>query len=1507
MCHTIRYFFVLLARKHRKERQNTYKEIPIKTLKYISRIIIGILGTAYLTLFLLNSLPAFRSWSANVVSDMLEKKTGGRVEIESVRLSALGRLILDNVRIYDMRDSLLLQSSRIAAKVDLLPLVRKRIRIGGAQIIGARARIYKEGKEPFNFQFLLDAFSSKDTTSSPIDLGISALVIRRGEIRYDLYDKPRKGDGLDINHLLLTDISLTARCLLQMPDTLSVHLKNLSFRERSGLNLTHLSLQLHAGKRSARIDDLLMQMPESSVSIPQLSASYNGLEQAFTEPWLTRCTARCSMVCSATPRVMRSIAPRLATFSDVLNLETEMVIKDGNLWIDELDIHDNASNLRMQASLSVRDFLHAPFYSANIHSLHTAPSLQYFLTGNMEGTPREISPLLTRLGATESTGTVTYHNNDVTADLLTKTEQGSLTLNAQVQDMKELSAEVKATDIHLGNLLDMKGKERATVLSFESSISGKLPGKEQKTHLTMNGLLNSLLFRGYEHRNVRLDGYLDNNNYGGTLALEGLAGQILLQLHTAQTDGPRSLQCQARIENLAPHVLNLTERFSGERFSGRLDADFPDINPSTLQGSILLSDLRIDSDEGDSLIIGDIAMNSVLSADGHHLALHSSFLNARADGRFNWNSLKQSFVQPMRYSLPSLFASGTTHRQDGNEFWFSVEMQDTLIAGRLLGTELRVAQKSTFEGVISDAVSQIQTELRMPDLVIGGQQLQNIECRLQSNMKAIQASLQCERMMKKAPVELNIDAYLSSDKITSRLRWDNKGSIRNAGDISMTGLVSRDLNNSAVIDARTNSSQLIIGDTLWNVNPAFIRYHDEKIDIHNLNIHQADKHLSVSGCISPLNKDTLHVKLAGVDIAKILDLFNVDKLEFGGYASGTISASSVMKNPVADANLQVENFSFNNAHLGHMDLTANWGRQPNAILFNAEMRDSAAHHHTHLDGTIIPGKGEKSGLDLNIRTQRFNIAFLQKYTHGIFRDVTGRFSGWTRVFGPFKRVNIEGDIRIDTLQTHILALGTEYHLAGDSVILRPNDIRIPQAHIYDNIGMAGMDEHTATADIHLMHDCFKRLQYDITADARNILAYNFPSARNGMSFHGTIYADARIHLSGAAGRTDIDVTATPMPGTTLVYDIATPGNIDETSFVTYAPLHGDDAKPNGESAGTTVQTPASDLYFNFEIEANPSAQLLLLMDHRSGDYISLYGNGHLRANYYNKGSFQLFGTYRVDHGNYQMSIRDLIRKDFEFIPEGTIVFGGNAMQAALNLKAKYTVPNVSLDDLSATGLGLSNTRVDCIMNIGGRAGEPSVTFDFDIPNANEDEKQMVRSMISSEEERDMQAIYLLGIGRFYSYETQFEQKQTQGSTAMNSMLSNVLTSRFNQIMSQALGGSNWSFGTSLRTGQTGWEQLDVEGMLSGRMLSGRLLFNGNFGYREDKYRDNRNTFIGDFDIKYRLSPRSPFSLKAYNQTNDRYFTQSSLTTQGIGIQFQRDFNRWIEIFRAKKEKKRSKH
>jgi hypothetical protein len=263
----------------------------------------------------------------------------------------------------------------------------------------------------------------------------------------------------------------------------------------------------------------------------------------------------------------------------------------------------------------------------------------------------------------------------------------------------------------------------------------------------------------------------------------------------------------------------------------------------------------------------------------------------------------------------------------------------------------------------------------------------------------------------------------------------------------------------------------------------------------------------------------------------------------------------------------------------------------------------------------------------------------------------------------------------------------------------------------------------------------------------------------------------------------------------------------------------------------------------------------------------------------------------VDGGSYKLSIQDIIRRDFIFQPDGTITFGGDPMKANIDMKAVYVVNSVSLDDLTTSSLGFSKTQVNCIMNLTGHPEQPQVTFDFDLPYASEDEKQMVRSIVSTEEERNIQAVYLLGLGRFFNFDS---EEGFESSRAMNSIVSSTLSQQLNQFLTSAVGSNKWNVGTSLKTGDDGWRNMDVEGLLSGKLFDDRLLVNGNFGYREKYY--TQRSFISDVSVEYLLTKNGTISLKAYNQANDRYFVQSSLNTQGVGVQFKKDFNKAIDLF-----------
>ena len=286
----------------------------------------------------------------------------------------------------------------------------------------------------------------------------------------------------------------------------------------------------------------------------------------------------------------------------------------------------------------------------------------------------------------------------------------------------------------------------------------------------------------------------------------------------------------------------------------------------------------------------------------------------------------------------------------------------------------------------------------------------------------------------------------------------------------------------------------------------------------------------------------------------------------------------------------------------------------------------------------------------------------------------------------------------------------------------------------------------------------------------------------------------------------------------------------------------------------------------------------------------------------------MFGTYEVDHGVYKLTIQDILHKDFQFNKGGSIVFGGNPYDAALNLQALYTVNGVSLSDLNVgNSFSNNNVRVNCIMNISGQPKQPVINFDIDLPTVNSEENQMVRSLINSEEDMNQQVIFLLGIGRFYKQRANNSTadgttQQSQTTLAMQSLLSGTLSSQLNNMLSNIINNNKWNFGANISTGNEGWNNAEYEGLLSGRLLNNRLLINGQFGYRSS-INTNTTNFVGDFDIQYLLLPNGNLAIKGYNQTNDRYFTKSSLNTQGIGLVMKKDFNGLGDLFRWKKNRK----
>ncbi len=1439
----------------------------MQKLKHILRWTVGIFIAFYLLLSLAVNIPFVQTWLAGKAGDALSSRLGATASVGRIQLGFNCRVIIDDISLCDQQGAPMLQVSRLGGKIKLWEFLERRVSLGSVQLFGMRARLYQQTPESKpNFWFVVDAFSSNDTAGTTnLNLRIGQILIRRTNVTWDQrWREPTPGQ-LNTGHISLQNLSLTAELNTLTNDSLDVELRRFSVSEReSGIAVQSLTLFLTAGRQGLSLKDFNLTLPHSTLSVPALSCDYN-----FSTRHINNINIDAQG--ELTTQDFIPVSPALKQFVDKISFTLQAAGPFDNIRISRLKANDTmlSANVELQAYL----FGLSGGLSNTVCETTFSPS-----SVSLQPLSETLNaPVLEKLGDIELQGSLRVGRQAAAADMYFSTVYGGASLRTVVNGDGEIEAELSTEGLHLGHFLD---KEQLGEVAMDVKANGHL-----RDDLKVSGNIASFEFRDYTYHNTQINGIIHKGqSYEGELQLH----DANISLHgTAKIDPTQNaFALKALVEDFSPNALHLTGRFPDTRFSGSLMADVRGNVRDSLDGTLHVDGFTMST--GDLVYRpGDIHVSARHHDAGQQFTVISPFLEAQLAGEFTPKNLVSDFMRLLVWHVPTLIPSHFQGGDRAEDCSFTLKLYNTQPFRQLLGMNVDIDSPLIVEGAMDTETYTLSLTADIPHLRYSGEDLRDVSLRLESYRPYLLSSVRLKRLMKGAYVDFSFEATGQDDQLTTKFYWDNNRSPSLRGDVSIVSRFRKDELGKYYTEAHILPSDIVAADSLWHVSPGSLSFYDGTLTVDSLKVRSGDHLLSVRGRASRESADTLRARLEGVSLENIFSLVNFHAVELSGEATGDVYLHSLFGKPYMDAYLRVPRFALNGGVLGNLDIHGNWGQRDYSIFLDAVIRDTLSQARSYVQGYVTPKQDVPyHGLDLTIQADHLNIYFLNKYTGAIFDEMRGNASGTARLFGPFKQLNIEGGLLVHEGSMGIPYLGVRYHVEGDSVNLSPGSILFTGVQIYDPQGAPGKPGHRATLDGKLRHSHFSNLKYDITLSSENLLAYNFKDF-DDLPFCGTVYATGEVSISGSPGQVNINVKARPQQGTTLTYDYSTPDNVPQNAFVTYVDRHRQEETPEAaERPGEPL--PENDIHINLDLDIDDRSTMNLIMDSRSGDMISVNGSGHMLARYYNKGDFQLFGTYRIERGTYDLSLQEVIRKNFSLTEGGTIVFTGEPLGADLNVQASHTVSGVSLNDISARST-FSNTsaRVNCLMNISGKASQPYVTFDFDVLNVNEDEKQMVRSLISTDEERNMQVIYLLGIGRFYTYDYSNES-QSQGSTAMNSLLSSTLSGQLNQMFSNMIHNSNWSFGTNLNTGTTGWSDLDVEGMLQGSLLNNRLLINGNFGYRDNPA--NSSNFIGDFDAQYHLTRSGSVSLKAYNKTNDRYFTKTSLTTQGVGILLKKDFS-----------------
>ena len=1473
---------------------NKRKNDTLKWIKYIFNVCFWTVVSLYLLIAVMVHIPYVQQSLASGVASVISSKLNTRVEIGRVDLGFLNRLVIDNTTIYDQGGKPMVRAARLAVRIDLLQLVEGRIRISSAQVFSTHFTLYRANAASApNFQFALDALASKDSTKAktPLDLSVNSFIMRHCSVKYDQLDRPHTPGRFNPAHLHITNIGTYIRLNALTDDSLNVALNTLSATEQSGVKVDAMSLSLVAGGSECRLRDLSLRLPHSHIAIADITARYRRLADGKVDMGSLRYSALVKSA-SITPSDLSPVVPQLADYRNPLQLRLSASGTAKRVNVDRLQITSPSGELSASADGWYEASKPHASWSVNIHDLHSSLKI--------------LQPL-SYVGLRGSASCTT--SGVITTAAVVNTDAGSADVNMTLSANRHFSGTLAASDIALGTLLN---DSRLGDVSASLSLSGSLP-KGKRPTVTAEGEVSKFAYNGYTYSNININGSYADNTVKGSLIIDDPNISLVAQGEYADLGKGKQLVVEAQLDHFRPSVTRLTDKWGDAVFSSSITADLQASGVNDSKGVVTIGHFRMQS-SSDTCTINNLQVRGGFDSHEHYLVMESDFGYAMLTGHFNYSSLVSSVTSQIGRHIPVIAPKNKDYEGDNN-FTLIAHLNSTKWMRPLLGVPLDIRRPLLLRTNVSDASKSMVVECEAPLFIYDGATFSHANVNLHSHADSLICSAEVKKHQDNGDIlDLSTHCNAADNLVDMSLGWLNEGKSR--GCLNATSSFGKNSQGVTYAHVVVKPSDLTIGDKTWLVKSSDIHYTPKHIDIREFTIAHDRQHIIVNGTASASKSDSLHIDLNGIDVRYVLDLVNFHSVDFDGSASGKALIVAPFGDMSAHADLTVRDFLFERGRMGVLSANVNWNKQESQIDIDAIANDGDD-ARTIIKGYVSP---KRDYIDLGIQADSTHIDFMHSFTESFISEIDGRAVGKVRLAGPLSTINLTGQLVVNG-SAMISPLNCRYTLDNDTVTLVPDEIELKNAVIRDAYGNAGY----VNGFIHHKH--LTRLSYDLEVAADNLLAYDFRDFGDD-TFYGTVFADGTVGIHGRSGYLRMDIDVTPRHGSTFVYNASTNDQISNQEFIkwndvtslipnssslipNFSPSLNNSSSsliPNSSAlipnSSSLIPNSSSDMFINFNINCTPEATIRLLMDSRTNDYITMQGNGMLRATYYNKGAFNLFGTYTLAHGTYGITIQNIIKKNFTFREGGTFVFGGNPYDATLNLQAIHTVNGVSLADLNVGNSFTNNTiKVNCLMNIGGIARNPQVSFDLDMPTVSSDEKQMIRSVLNSEDELNQQVVYLLGIGRFYPTGTNnsASREQSETSLAMQSLLSGTISSQISSVLNTVIKNDNWNFGANISTGDEGWNNAEYEGTVNGRLLNNRLLINGQFGYRDNVNTANTN-FIGDFDIRYLLMPNGNLALKVYNQTNDRYFTKSSLNTQGVGIIMKKDFRSIIDLFGKKKKK-----
>jgi len=1446
------------------------------------------------------SIPAVQKGVANVALDKFRPLIGTKVELEGIRIRLINTVEFDGIYLEDQQQDTLLYIGKIAVRIHAMDLLRNKVTVHKAGIENFTANIHRASPDdPFNFQFIIDAFAKEDTIKvekekKPWHITANEVILKDGKLRYNIHSVQETPGAFNVSHIDLEDFNFKGKADFLSMENMQAEVSLLSFLEKNaGLSLNNLRARMKGEGSLLSSDGVTVNMNGSRIQVKD--ASYDLESKAFSLTAESKQTD---------PRDINIFVPRFGDLDKPVSFEVKAEGALPRVEVNNLGFrYGPDTEINLSASISDYSDINNGELHVNLRDLYV--SQEDLQTLIRIGAPDYTSPdalvamgdLNLRMKADGELKQFLYDGEVVTG-------QGNVTLNGTGRiggQFKRLVFEgpVRANNIKVANIIGDGAGVGNTTLDANIKLSVI---QDSTIAVAADGQIESTSFKDYHYGNIFFNGVYSGDNIVADIHTNternafNLSGDITfgeLMKYTVKGDVERL--------DLSPFVA--VESWKDPYLKVNIDGNLSGSSLDDLVGMVVIDNLSL-ADSNFFYSPGAIYLQALADeGEGKKIEISSSFLEGNITGDYYFSTIGAELMRAIHPHLPSVIVEKDNQQPQPpetgkNNFQLNIQLQNTEDLSYALSLPFYNVEPATISGRVDmTADESLRIDAHLPRVMVGNNDIRETKVGLLNRTSDLKLDVNSYLVQNNGYVNLKLNSDAVSDSLNNRLSFDMKQNNTNSrGDLLVAIGFRRDSEDQLAMDIRIPPARVLFNNKQIDFNDASIAYSKDRIGVSNFGIREDNMLLlGIDGVASKSEADNIRIYFNNTELANILNAFNVTN--FAGSINGDIYVRQALDNPmIRTEELRVENITVHGDTIGTFRIDADWDNILSGLNLNAWLEDGGK-RSLDVKGYIPTGDNSPFPMDVNLSIADFKLMAIQPLTTGIFSELNGHLNSNIHVTGTLSEPITEGWLGIDEGMMKVAFTNVTYYVSDTIEISR------------DNVGLKDLvirdqNNHTATLNVSLSHTNFGRMVYNAGIRLNDFMLLN-NSNRTDLMAYGSLKLSGELNVTGSpagifgngnltsSSKSDVTVvlpqTATATQYSGIIYVDSKVKEPDSLAFL----------RKNEESSGGQLNTNVSrgiPIVMAITVNLTPLLEAGVVLDPTTGNALQVSGEGELNVNFNSRStpSVLLYGDYVLNNGKFHYNLQNLRSIEFNIREGSKLTMEGNPMNTQFDVTA-YRPVRADLATLSSTfTTELPNTRVpvNAILQIKGNLQGMDLQFDVELPENSSDVQQRVKSFMTNEEARILQVVYLVTTGSFMPTDG--------GSTDMNfgsSMVTNIAASTLSKGLDALFASAlrdNWSISTSLESVDGSLENVRMGVDVSTRLMDNRLRINTNLSYGDNSMLvEGQQQFLGEFELEYDIN--NWLMLRAFNRANQRFYRRS-LTTQGVGVMVTREAKEFRKLF-----------